>query len=218
MTLSKNPKILIQNLSFAEFLRPRILDELTLPDKTIQKLQAMIDSKNIMNMIFYGPPGTGKTSCAKIMLNPEEFDVIQINASKENSLNVVRDLIAPFTTSMSLYQTKKVVFLDEADYLTESAQASLRCIIEQCSENCRFIFTANNLSKFHEAIQSRCMPICFDVPLKSMPSAITKVENNIKTRLLEIDSFIDDDKLHEIVEFNYPDYRVIANKIHFELL
>jgi replication-associated recombination protein RarA len=204
--------------SFSEFIRPRTLDELTLPIETIKRLQAMIDSQNVMNMIFYGSPGTGKTTCANIIVNSAEFDFIFINASLKNSMNVVKDVIEPYTTSMSLYQSKKIVLLDEAEFLTESAQASLRGVIEQSTANCRFILTANKLSKIHPAIQSRCLPICFDLPLPKMPEAIAKVSSTVKNRIAEINEVIDDMKLDEIVRLSYPDYRTIANKIEFEML
>jgi replication factor C small subunit len=204
--------------SFSEFLRPRTLDELTLPIETIKRLQAMIDSQNVMNMIFYGSPGTGKTTCANIIVNSAEFDFIFINASLQTRVNVVKEMIAPYSTAMSLYQSKKVVLLDEAEFLNESAQASLRAVIEQSSSHCRFILTTNNLSKIHQAIQSRCLPICFDLPLPKMPEAIAKVSSTIKNRISEINDEIDDIKLDEIVRLSYPDYRTIANKIEFEML
>jgi replication-associated recombination protein RarA len=178
----------------------------------------MIDSKNVMNMIFYGSPGTGKTSCANIITKSQDFDLISMNASLEKSLSIVKNIIEPFTTAMSLYQSKKIVFLDEADFLNKDAQAALRIVIEESYDNCRFILTANKLSKIDPAIQSRCLPICFDSPLKDMPNIIAKVSSTIKNRLNEVDVKIDDATLHEIVNFNYPDYRTIANKIEFQFL
>jgi len=214
-----NKKNSLKNISsFSEFLRPRTLDELTLPDVTINRLQSMIDSKNVMNMIFYGSPGTGKTSCANIITKSQDFDTIFMNAAIEKSFATVEKIIEPFTTAMSLYQSKKIVFIDEAEYLSKDAQAALRVVIEQSYDNCRFILTANKLSKIDPAIQSRCIPICFDLPLKNMPKIIAKVTSTIKNRLNDVDVKIDDATLHEIVNFNYPDYRTIANKIEFQFL
>jgi replication-associated recombination protein RarA len=141
--------------SFSEFLRPRTLAELTLPDVTINRLQSMIDSKNVMNMIFYGSPGTGKTSCANIITKSQDFDIIFMNAAIEKSFATVEKIIEPFTTSMSLYQSKKIVFIDESENLSKDAQAALRVVIEKSYNNCRFILTANKLSKIDPAIQSR---------------------------------------------------------------
>lgn len=212
------PAPLSKYSSFSDFLRPRTLDELTLPAEKITKLQAMIDSQNVMSMIFYGSPGTGKTTCANIIATSNEFDYIFVNASLENGMKSVRQTIEPFATSSSLYQSKKIVILDEADYLSADAQAALRGVIEQYSSNCRFILTVNSLPKIHPAIQSRCMPICFDMPLQAMPTVISKVTATIESRLTEIDASIDESKLLNFVQLNYPDYRTIANKIHFELL
>jgi replication-associated recombination protein RarA len=204
--------------SFSEFLSPRTVDELTLPIETIKRLQAMIDSQNVMNMIFYGSPGTGKTTCANIIINSAEFDFIFINASLQNGLTTVRDIIEPYTTAVSLYQSKKIILLDEAEFFNNVAQAYLRGVIEQSSSHCRFILTTNKLSKIHPAIQSRCMPICFDLPLLKMHEAIAKVTSTAKNRIAEINDAVDDIKLNEIVRLSYPDYRTIANKIEFEML
>jgi DNA polymerase III delta prime subunit len=209
----------INNLqSFSEYLRPRKLDELTLPPSTVRKLQSMIESKNVMSIIFHGSPGTGKTTCSKIIVDSHDYDYLFINASLDNGMKTIRQTIEPFATAMSLYQSNKIVLLDEADYLSADAQAALRGVIEQYSSNCKFILTANKLSKIHPAIQSRCMPICFDEPLQSMPSAVAKVTRTIKSRLNELNAVVDESKLHEIISINYPDYRTIANKIQFELL
>jgi replication-associated recombination protein RarA len=212
------PATLSKYSSFSEFLRPRTLDELTLPAEKITKLQAMIDSQNVMSMIFYGSPGTGKTTCANIIANSNSFDYIFINASLKNGMKHVRETIEPFTTAMSLYQSKKLVLLDEADRLSLDAQSALRGVIEQSSATCRFILTVNKISKIDPALQSRCMPVCFDMPLQTMPAVISKVTATIESRLTEIDASIDESKLHHFVQLNYPDYRTIANKIQFELL
>jgi replication-associated recombination protein RarA len=204
--------------SFSEFLRPRKLDELTLPTEKIAKLQAMIDSKNVMSMIFYGSPGTGKTTCANIIANAHQFDHIFINASLNSGMKEVREIIEPFTTAMSLYESKKLILLDEADRLSADVQSALRGIIEQSSAHCRFILTVNKISKIDPALQSRCLPICFDSPLQSMPDIISKVTSTIQSRLIEINATIDESKVHQFVRLNYPDYRTIANKIQFELL
>jgi DNA polymerase III delta prime subunit len=102
--------------------------------------------------------------------------------------------------------------------LSKDAQAALRVVIEKSYNNCRFILTANKLSKIDPAIQSRCLPICFDSPLKNMPNIIAKLSSTIKKRLNEVDFKIDDATLFEIVNLNYPDFRTIANKIEFQFL
>lgn len=171
-----------------------------------------------MSMIFYGSPGTGKTSCSKIIADSEKFDCISINASLDKGMKCVRETIAPFTTAMSFYQKQKIVFLDEVDAMLPEAQESLRCVIEQCNATCRFILTANKLSKIHPALQSRCMPVCFDMPPNQMSQVTSKVKSVISDRLLELNVDCDDSKVLEIVQLNYPDFRLIANKIEFELL
>ncbi len=95
----------INNLqSFSEYLRPRKLDELTLPPSTVRKLQSMIESKNVMSIIFHGSPGTGKTTCSKIIVDSHDYDYLFINASLDNGMKTIRQTIEPFATAMSLYQ------------------------------------------------------------------------------------------------------------------
>jgi len=147
----------------SETLRPKKFNELVLDKQFQDKLQKMYDSRNVMNMIFYGKPGSGKTSAARIFADSEHFDCLPINGSLDTKIDVVRTRIINFASTMSLYSHHKICFIDEADYLSKSAQASLRGVIEDTSRNCRYIFTANDMSKIHPALCSRLLPICFDM-------------------------------------------------------
>lgn len=203
--------------TFAERLRPRNFDELLISDLVIEKFKRMIKSGHVMNMIFYGMPGTGKTTCASLFGNLECFDTLKINASMTNSIDDIRNQVERYATSVSLYDNHKIVLLDESDYLSKNAQASLRGLIEKTVNNCRFILTANELNKIQDPIQSRCRPLCFDVPFLALNASIFKLIKTIQSRLKEMNVEFDESKLRQIVVMKFPDYRAIANEIDFEL-
>ena len=201
----------------SEKLRPKNFDELVL-DFFKKKLKKMYDSKNVMNMIFYGKSGSGKTSAAKIFADSEEFDTLPINGSLETQIDVVRTKILNFATTMSMYQHHKICFIDEADYLSKSSQASLRGVIEETSKNCRYIFTANDISKMHPALCSRLMPLCFDMTPTQIELELEKYKIRIITLLKIHSPDVDEQRISRLIDMNYPDYRTIANKIEFEML
>ena len=203
--------------TFAERLRPRKFEELIIAESTIRKLKQMLDSKDLMNMTFYGAPGSGKTTCANIFDNSDNFDMLRINASLQNSVDTIRNQVEQYASSRTLFDKFKVILLDEADFLSKNAQASLRGLIEITVKNCRFILTCNNLSKIDDALLSRCKPFCFDVPYSSLNSSIDKLTLTVKSRLQEMNREIDDSVIRHIVQMKFPDYRAIANDIDFEL-
>ena len=202
----------------SEKLRPKNFDELVLDDFFKKKLKKMYDSRNVLNMIFYGKPGSGKTSAAKIFADSDEFDTLPINGSLETQIDVVRTKILNFATTMSMYQHHKICFIDEADYLSKSSQASLRGVIEETSKNCRYIFTANDISKMHPALCSRLMPLCFDMTPTQIEVELEKYKIRIITILKLQSPDTDEQRISRLIDMNYPDYRTIANKIEFEML
>ena len=202
----------------SEKLRPRNFDELVLDEYYKNKLKKMYESRTVMNMIFYGKPGSGKTSAAKLFTESENFDSLTINGSLDTSIEIVRNKIVNFATSMSLYQNHKICFIDEADYLSKSSQASLRGVIEETSRNCRYIFTANDMSKIHNALCSRMMPLCFDMSPAQIEAELEKYKVRIISMLKANHENVDEQRIFRLIDMNFPDYRTISNKIEFEML
>jgi DNA polymerase III delta prime subunit len=108
------------------------------------------------------------------------------------------------------------VFIDEADYLSKNAQAGLRRTIEKSSNNCRYIFTANDLSKIHPALCSRLIPICFDLTSAQTESALEDYVRVTIEKLKQRSESIDAQRVETVIRHNYPDHRNIANRLEFE--
>ena len=202
----------------SETLRPMKFNELVLDKQFQDKLQKMHDSRTVMNMIFYGKPGSGKTSAARIFVDSPDFDCLPINGSLDTKIEIVRTKILNFATSMSLFSHHKICFIDEADYLSKSSQASLRGVIEDTSKNCRYIFTANDMSKIHPALCSRLMPICFDMTAMQIEDELQRYKERVIAFMKEQSIEVDELRINRVIEMNFPDYRTIANKLEFEML
>ena len=136
----------------------------------------------------------------------------------DTKIEIVRTKIMNFATSMSLFSHHKICFIDEADYLSKSSQASLRGVIEDTSKNCRYIFTANDMSKIHPALCSRLMPICFDMNAMQIEDELLRYKERVIAFMKEQSIEVDELRINRVIEMNFPDYRTIANKLEFEML
>jgi DNA polymerase III delta prime subunit len=200
----------------SEVLRPRHLGDLTIPQRCVQRLQRMLDERNVMNMIFYGRAGTGKTSAARIIAGHEDFDCFTINGSSASGIDYVRDKIESFAHTGSVYLRKKICFIDEADGLSKAAQMALRHLMEQSSGNCRFLFTANEISKLLQGIQSRMQLVCFDIFVSDADEILARLRQRYRETLNSLGIDFDEKLLDEITAMYFPDLRSIANRIEFE--
>jgi len=205
------------NQLVSELLRPQQLDDLTLPFRVIHRLQRMVESDTIMNMIFYGKPGLGKTSAARVITKTIGADVYEINGSSMTGIDTVRNTVEQYASSVSLYQKPKICFIDEADYLSKNAQAALRHLIERSSNNCRYLFAVNDISKLIPGIQSRLMSICFDIAPADRAEVQASMMDRYERKLSELGIRYDKERLNEIVGIFYPDLRTIANHIEFRV-
>jgi DNA polymerase III delta prime subunit len=207
----------MHNQLLSEYLRPQTLAEVTLPDHLILSLERCVERGSIPNMLFYGRSVIGKTSTARILLRELDADVMELNGSSCERDKTFVNRIEGFTHTVSLYGRPKVCFIDEADHMSKGVQDALRYIIEQVSDNARFILTANDHNRLTDAIKSRCMPICFDIPRKDQEQVLERMVENYKHKLAEAGHPIGDDTVRKVVSIYFPDFRNIANHFQMEI-
>jgi len=193
-----------ENSLFVEKYRSKTLDEYVGNEQLKQIVSKYIANNDLQNLLLYGTPGTGKTTLAKLIVNNFDCDYLYINASDERGIDTIRDKVQGFASSAS-FKPIKIVILDEADFLTIQAQASLRNIIETYSRTTRFILTCNYLERIIDPLQSRCQV------LKITPPSKKDVARHVAVILDKEEINYELDDLVLIVNKHYPDVRKILN-------
>jgi replication factor C small subunit len=194
----------INNTLWVEKYRPDVLENYVGNENLKETISKYIEQNDIQNLIFYGPAGTGKTTLAKLLIKNIECDFIYINASDERGIETIRDKVSGFASTMS-FKPLKVVILDEADFLTIQAQASLRNVIETFSKSTRFILTCNYIERIIDPLQSRCQT------LKIVPPSKADVARHLCKVLSQENVNYDTDSVVNIVKKQYPDVRKMLN-------
>ena len=193
-----------ENSLFVEKYRSKTLDEYVGNEQLKQIVHQYLKNNDLQNLLLYGTPGTGKTTLAKLIVNNFDCDYLYINASDERGIDTIRDKVQGFASSAS-FKPIKIIILDEADFLTIQAQASLRNIIETYSRTTRFILTCNYLERIIDPLQSRCQV------LKITPPSKKEVAQHISTILDQENINYELEDLALVVNKHYPDIRKILN-------
>jgi len=189
---------------WVEKYRPNSLDNYIGNDHLKSKVSVYLESGDIPHLLLFGRAGTGKTTLAKLLVNNIDCDYLYINASDENSVDVVREKVKNFASTLG-FKDMKVIILDECDYITPNAQAALRNLMETFSKNCRFILTCNYVERIIDPIQSRCQSFQIIPPdRKQVAQHLANILNNENVQY-------DIKDIATIVNGGYPDIRRVIN-------
>ena len=200
-----------ENSLFVEKYRSQTLEDYVGNEQLKQIIGKYIETNDIQNLLLYGTPGTGKTTLAKIIVKNINCDYLYINASDERGIDTIRDKVQGFASSAS-FKPIKIIILDEADFLTIQAQASLRNIIETYSRTTRFILTCNYLERIIDPLQSRCQVLKITPPSKK--ETAQHVANILDTEGVSYEV----SNLALVVNKYYPDIRKILNTCQVNIL
>ena len=204
----------MEHLLWTEKYRPQTVDDCILPDRLKQPFQEYVNQKQIPNLLLAGGAGVGKTTIAKAMCNEIGCDFMVINGSDESGIDTFRTKIKNYASSMSLTGGRKVIIIDEADYLNpNSTQPALRNAIEEFASNCSFIFTCNYKNRIIEPLHSRCAVIDFGLKngeKAKMASAFFKrVQSIMQSEKIDADEKV----LAELIKKHFPDFRRVLNEL-----
>ena len=198
---------------WVEKYRPHKIEDCILPESIKSTFQEYVNRKEIPNLLLTGSAGVGKTTIAKALCEEVGCDYIVINGSEETGVDNIRVKVKNYASSMSLSGGRKVIIIDEADYLSPNAQAALRGSIEETAVNCSFIFTCNFKNRIMEAIHSRCSVIEFKLQNGQKAKMAAQFFKRVEWLLTEEGVTYDKSVVAAVITKHFPDNRRILNEL-----
>jgi DNA polymerase III delta prime subunit len=198
----------VEHLLWTEKYRPKTIEDCILPDRLKLPFQEYVNQKQIPNLLLSGSAGVGKTTVAKALCQEVGCDYMVINGSDESGIDTFRIKIKNYASSMSLSGGRKVIIIDEADYLNpNSTQPALRNAIEEFAVNCSFIFTCNYKTRIIEPLHSRCAVIDFALKGGEKTQMAGQFFKRIQSVLQSEKVEYEDKVIAELVKKHFPDFR-----------
>ena len=199
---------------WCERYRPHTIDDCILPQAMKNTFNEFATQDKIPNLLLSGGPGVGKTTVAKALCDMTEADYIVVNGSEESGIDVLRTKIKQFASTVSFTESRKMVILDEADYLNpQSTQPAMRGFIEEFAGNCGFIFTCNYKNRIIEPIHSRCSVVDFKIVngdrAKLASQFMTRVNDILDKEGISYDKKV----VAELIMKHFPDFRRVLNEL-----
>ena len=203
----------MEHLLWVEKYRPAKVEDCILPDAIKTTFQEYVNRREIPNLLLSGSAGVGKTTIAKALCEEVGCDYIIINGSDESGIDVLRNKIKNYASSVSLMGGRKVIIIDEADYLNpNSTQPAMRGAIEEFADNCSFIFTCNFKNRIIDPIHSRCTVIDFRIngqKAKMAAQFFKRVEWILEQEGVKYDKEV----VAAVITKHFPDNRRILNEL-----
>ena len=204
----------MKDFLWVEKYRPLCIQDCILPAEMKRTFQQFVDDKNVPNLLLSGGPGVGKTTVAKAMLNEIGSTYMLINGSEESGIDVLRNKIKNFASTVSFDTNRKFVILDESDYLNpQSTQPALRGFIEEFHRNCGFILTCNFKNRIIEPLHSRCSTIEFRIPNEEKPKLAAEFYKRVIHILQQENVDYERKPVAAIIEKFFPDWRRVLNEL-----
>lgn len=204
----------MEHLLWTEKYRPQTVEDCILPERLKKPFQEYVKQQNIPNLLLTGGAGVGKTTVAKAMCQEIGCDYLVINGSDESGIDTFRTKIKNYASSMSLSGGRKVIIIDEADYLNpNSTQPALRNAIEEFAGNCSFIFTCNFKNRIIEPLHSRCAVVEFSLKNGEKDKMATQFFKRIQSILQSEKVDFDKAVIAELIKKHFPDFRRVLNEL-----
>ena len=204
-----------ESLLWVEKYRPRTIEDCILPESIKKTLRDVVSQNKIPNMMFTGTSGIGKTTAARAICNETQADYLIINGSDEGRMiDTLRTKLTQFCSTISLSGSRKVVIIDEADYMNaDSVQPAMRNFTERFADNCSFIFTCNYKNRIIEPIHSRCAVIDFSLKNGEKQIIAARFMKRVESILAAESIDYDKEVIAKLVLKHFPDFRRVLNEL-----